>query len=38
MSREAVDRDIEETLGVVPTFFKEVPDVLIDAEWGASRA
>jgi AhpD family alkylhydroperoxidase len=33
MSREVVDRDIEETLGLVPTFFKEVPDVLIGTEW-----
>jgi AhpD family alkylhydroperoxidase len=33
MSREVVDRDIEETLGLVPTFFKEVPDILIGAEW-----
>jgi AhpD family alkylhydroperoxidase len=37
MSREAADRDIQETLGVVPTFFKEVPDVLIDAEWGSFK-
>jgi AhpD family alkylhydroperoxidase len=33
MSRTEVDRDIEQTLGVVPTFFKEVPDGLIPAEW-----
>jgi AhpD family alkylhydroperoxidase len=33
MSREVVDRDIEETLGLVPTFFQEVPDVLIGTEW-----
>jgi AhpD family alkylhydroperoxidase len=33
MSRAEVDRDIEETLGIVPTFFKEVPDGLIPAEW-----
>jgi AhpD family alkylhydroperoxidase len=37
MSREAVDRDIEETLGLVPTFFKEVPDVLIETEWGSFK-
>ena len=37
MSREAVDRDIEETLGVVPTFFKEVPDALIETEWGSFK-
>ena len=33
MSHEVVDRDIEETLGLVPTFFREVPDVLIGTEW-----
>jgi AhpD family alkylhydroperoxidase len=33
MSRADVDRDIEETLGIVPTFFKEVPDFLIGTEW-----
>jgi AhpD family alkylhydroperoxidase len=33
MSRADIDRDIEETLGVVPTFFKEVPDFYIGTEW-----
>jgi AhpD family alkylhydroperoxidase len=33
MSRADVDRDIEQTLGIVPTFFKEVPDYLIGVEW-----
>ncbi len=33
MSRADVDRDIEETLGLVPTFFKAVPDFLIESEW-----
>jgi AhpD family alkylhydroperoxidase len=32
-SRAEVDHEIEETLGLVPTFFKEVPDYLIDSEW-----
>jgi AhpD family alkylhydroperoxidase len=32
-SRVEVDREIEQTLGLVPTFFKEVPDYLIDSEW-----
>jgi AhpD family alkylhydroperoxidase len=32
-SRTEVDHEIEETLGLVPTFFKEVPDYLIDSEW-----
>ena len=33
MTRAEVDRDIEQTLGLVPTFFKDVPDYLIDTEW-----
>ena len=33
MSRADVDRDIEETLGLVPTFFQGVPDYLIESEW-----
>ena len=33
MSRAEIDRDIEETLGIVPTFFKAVPDYLIGTEW-----
>jgi AhpD family alkylhydroperoxidase len=32
-SRAEVDHEIEQTLGLVPTFFKEVPDYLIDSEW-----
>jgi AhpD family alkylhydroperoxidase len=32
-SRADVDHEIEQTLGLVPTFFKEVPDYLIDSEW-----
>ena len=32
-SRAEVDGEIQETLGLVPTFFKEVPDYLIDSEW-----
>lgn len=33
MSRADVDREIEETLGLVPKFFQEVPDYLIESEW-----
>jgi AhpD family alkylhydroperoxidase len=33
MTRAEVDHDIEQTLGLVPTFFKDVPDYLIDTEW-----
>jgi len=31
-SRADVDRDIEATLGLVPEFFKQVPDYLVSAE------
>ena len=31
--RTEVERDIRETLGVVPSFFKRIPDRFIDAEW-----
>jgi AhpD family alkylhydroperoxidase len=33
MDRSEVDRDIQETLGLVPSFFKEVPDYLIESDW-----
>src|SRR5687768_12548499 len=32
-ARADVDRDIEATLGLVPEFFKQVPDYLVAAEW-----
>ncbi len=38
MSRADVDRDIEETLGLVPRFFREVPDYLIESEWQSFKA
>jgi AhpD family alkylhydroperoxidase len=38
MSRADVDRDIEETLGLVPTFFQRVPDYLIESEWQSFKA
>jgi AhpD family alkylhydroperoxidase len=38
MSRVDVDRDIEETLGLVPSFFKEVPDFLIESEWESFKS
>jgi AhpD family alkylhydroperoxidase len=37
MARAEVERDIEQTLGLVPTFFKEVPDYLIDTEWDSFK-
>ena len=33
MTREDVYRDMEETLGVVPGFFKLVPDRTLELEW-----
>jgi AhpD family alkylhydroperoxidase len=38
MNREQVYRDIEETLGLVPSFFKTVPDSTLDADWKAFKA
>jgi AhpD family alkylhydroperoxidase len=31
--REAVEREIKETLGIVPSFFEGMPDQTIDEEW-----
>ncbi|MEY2535580.1 MAG: hypothetical protein QOF29_3490 [bacterium] len=36
--RQAVDRDIEATLGLVPTFFRTVPDYLIPTEWASFKS
>ena len=33
MTTEEVHRDIEQTLGLVPQFMKDVPDYLIESEW-----
>src|SRR3954466_12886230 len=38
MTRAEVDRDIEETLGLVPQFFKDVPDYLVESEWQSFKA
>ena len=38
MSRAAVEADIRETLGLVPSFFAEVPDTLIGSEWASFKA
>lgn len=32
-SRSEVEQDIRETLGLVPSFFKRIPDQFLDAEW-----
>ena len=36
--RSAVDRDIEETLGLVPEFFRSVPDYLLPTEWASFKS
>lgn len=33
MSRAEVEKDIQETLGLVPGFFEGVPDELLESEW-----
>src|SRR5438270_6837737 len=36
--RNGVDRDIEETLGLVPDFFRRVPDYLLPTEWASFKS
>jgi AhpD family alkylhydroperoxidase len=36
--RRETDRDIEETFGLVPEFFKRVPDYLIPTEWASFKS
>ena len=36
-NRGEVDRDIEATLGLVPEFFKRVPDYLVPSEWASFK-
>ena len=36
--RQAVERDIEETFGLVPGFFKPVPDYLLPTEWASFKS
>ena len=38
MSRAETERDIVETLGLVPEFIGAVPDALIGTEWGSFKA
>lgn len=38
MSRADVESDIRETLGLVPNFFAQVPDYLIESEWASFKA
>jgi AhpD family alkylhydroperoxidase len=36
--RQATDRDIEETFGLVPEFLKSVPDYLLPTEWASMKS
>jgi AhpD family alkylhydroperoxidase len=36
--RHDAERDIEETLGLVPEFFKQVPDYLLPTEWASFKS
>jgi AhpD family alkylhydroperoxidase len=36
--RVQVERDIEETLGLVPEFFARVPDYLLPTEWASFKS
>lgn len=36
--RAAVDRDIEETLGLVPEFLETIPDYLLPTEWASFKS
>jgi AhpD family alkylhydroperoxidase len=36
--RRDTDRDMEETFGLVPEFFKRVPDYLIPTEWASFKS
>src|SRR6201984_185099 len=36
--RQEADRDIEETFGLVPEFFRRVPDYLLPTEWASFKS
>jgi AhpD family alkylhydroperoxidase len=36
--RDAAARDIEQTLGLVPEFFRRVPDYLLPSEWTSFKS
>jgi hypothetical protein len=38
MSRSDVEADIRETLGLVPSFWSQVPDFLMESEWQSFKA
>ncbi len=38
MDRHETERDIEETFGLVPEFFRRVPDYLLPSEWASFKS
>ncbi len=38
MTKQQIYQEIEETLGLVPSFLKEIPDSQIEFEWKPSRS
>jgi AhpD family alkylhydroperoxidase len=38
MNREEIYREIEQTFGLVPSFFKELPDTTLEVEWRLYKA
>ena len=38
MSRSDVETEIRETLGMVPSFWSQVPDFLMESEWQSFKA
>ena len=38
VDRHETDRDIEQTFGLVPEFFKRVPDYLLPSEWASFKS
>jgi len=37
MSRTDAERDMKETLGLVPSFFQSLPDSMIETEWASYK-
>jgi len=38
MTRSDVESEIRETLGMVPTFMRDLPDTIIESEWASFQA
>src|SRR5688572_11962936 len=37
MTRDEVERDVEETLGLVPMWLKDLPDPILESEWATFK-